>query len=444
LITKLQFRLEYLFSFIRKNFYFLFFGLLTGSSLFTFHREIITFLRSPGFQTKTIGVEGLYSQNSLPKEVTSLLTSSLIDVAENQKLIPSTILKEIVLQEDNQTYLLTLNPATWHDGTPFVAGDINLQIGGAAIEIQSSTQLKIITAKPFAPLMSTLTKPLFKKNLIGLGPYKLRKIEYQDGYIKTISLVPLNRRSFPKITFRFYQNDRDLITAFKLGEVDQIKINSLPREFNDWPGVTIAQTIETTNKYSALFFNNQKFNNKQIRQALSYATPKTKDKNERCFGPISPDSWAYNPSVKEYLYNPTRAKELLGDNQLPPINLTVADRRLLATAEEIKSAWREIFGLETIVTIESQIDFQNFDVILAYGGIPLDPDQYAFWHSTQTTTNITKFNNSRIDKLLEDGRQIIDQQERKIIYQDFQKYLLEECPAVFLSFPTSYTISRNP
>ena len=55
---------------------------------------------------------------------------------------------------------------------------------------------------------------------------------------------------------------------------------------------------------------------------------------------------------------------------------------------------------------------------------------------------ITKLNNPRIDKLLEEGRQTNDQIERKKIYQDFQTYLLEEVPAIFLYYPTTYTVTR--
>ena len=112
-------------------------------------------------------------------------------------------------------------------------------------------------------------------------------------------------------------------------------------------------------------------------------------------------------------------------------------------AEEIKHSWESILNLKTIITIETQIDLNNFDTILTYGSIPSDPDQYTFWHSTQTKTNLTKLDNSRIDKLLEEGRLALDQQERKQIYQDFQRYLLEESPAIFLSYPNIYTINRQ-
>ena len=48
----------------------------------------------------------------------------------------------------------------------------------------------------------------------------------------------------------------------------------------------------------------------------------------------------------------------------------------------------------------------------------------------------------KIDKLLESGRKESDQEKREKIYFDFQRYLVEDAPAVFLFHPTTYTISR--
>jgi len=178
-----------------------------------------------------------------------------------------------------------------------------------------------------------------------------------------------------------------------------------------------------------------------LRQALAYATEKPIDKNERALGPISPNSWAYNPNIKEYVYSQKRAKELFDKNKIETINLAVFDRRLLSVAENIKTKWKEILDIEVTVSIETQLS-SDYDAILTYASIPKDPDQYTFWHSTQTKTNITKLTDSRIDKLLEEGRQTYDSQERKKIYFDFQKFLLEESPAIFLSYPTKYHIIR--
>jgi peptide/nickel transport system substrate-binding protein len=279
-----------------------------------------------------------------------------------------------------------------------------------------------------------------KGTLIGLGDYKVTSTTNQEGYLKTIRL--LNPKSDDQLTYKFYQNEKDLTNAFKLGEVDQINISQIPPEFNSWPNISINKKIDT-DKYSAIFLNTEKLSQKSIRQALAYATPKTQDKNQRCLGPISPISWAYNQNIKDYNFNPTRSKELFDIKTLPEIKLLVTDRKLVGLAQTISDAWTKVLGIKTDITVLNQTsDLNNFDAILAFGQIPVDPDQFTYWHSTQSQTNVTKLNNPRIDKLLEEGRNSFDLIERKQIYQDFQRYLLEESPAIFLEFPTTYTISR--
>jgi len=53
------------------------------------------------------------------------------------------------------------------------------------------------------------------------------------------------------------------------------------------------------------------------------------------------------------------------------------------------------------------------------------------------------YNQSRYGNLLEDGRGELAQTERRNIYLDFQRFLVEDSPAIFLYHPVSYTIIRN-
>jgi peptide/nickel transport system substrate-binding protein len=73
--------------------------------------------------------------------------------------------------------------------------------------------------------------------------------------------------------------------------------------------------------------------------------------------------------------------------------------------------------------------------------IPIDPDQYVMWHSSQAT-NFTNYKNTRIDSLLEKGRQTTEIAERRTIYQEFQQYLLEDPPAIFLKYLDNISIAR--
>lgn len=442
MFTKIHFKIEYLFSYIKRKFIFFLIGFILITLSIIFRQQIINFYNSPNFHTQIIGLEGLYTTANLPDEISNKISYGLTTISENSKPINSPLVKTVTIENDNKDYIFTLNENFyWHNGKKFTSSDVDYQISGATITSLPENKLKISLSTAFSPLLSNLSKPLFKKNLVGLGQYRIKKITYQDGYIKTLSLKSIDK-SKSSLEYHFYSNEIDVINAFKIGNVDEIRISSLPQEFDNWKNTKIAKEIKTNDKYIAIFLNTQKIANKQTRQALAYATPKVKDKNERCLGPISPTSWAYNSSIKDYNFNSTRAKELFNKEDLPEINLAINNRTLLSMAEEIKNSWANILGIKTSVSIVNQIDTQNFDAILAYSSTTNDPDQYSFWHSTQINTNITKLDNSRIDKLLEEGRTIVDSIERKKTYQDFQRYLLEESPAIFISYPVTYTISR--
>ena len=444
MFNKLHFKIAYLISFIKRKILFI---LITIGVIFCaifFRKEIINFANLPIFKQESIGIEGIYTIKNLPDNIANQISYGLTVNSENDKASISPIVESLSVENENKDYIFTLKDNIfWHNGKKLIANDIDYSsISGITIDVLNENQIKVSLEKEFSPILSVLSKPLFKKNTIGLGQYKIKKYSLQEGHLKTLYLNP-TKDDIPKLVYNFYQNETDLINAYKLGDVDQIKITSLPEELSKWSNSKITQKIETNEKYSAIFFNTQKINNKQLRQALAYATPKTKDKNEQCLGPISPESWAYNPSIKEYNFNATRAKELFEKNKIDSINLIVGDRRLLSVAEDIKKSWESVLDLKTNISIINQIDTENFDAILTYGSIPHDPDQYLFWHSTQIgKSNLTKLNDSRIDKLLEDGRFAVDQIERKEIYQDFQKYLLEESPAIFLAYPDTYTITR--
>ncbi len=113
---------------------------------------------------------------------------------------------------------------------------------------------------------------------------------------------------------------------------------------------------------------------------------------------------------------------------------------MLSVAEQIKADWEEL-GIETEIQLIHSPE-EEFEALLVSQQIPRDPDQYVIWHSTQTT-NLSQYKSPKLDMLLEDGRKTLNQDERREIYQDFQRFLVEDSPAVFLFYPTVYSISRK-
>ena len=117
-----------------------------------------------------------------------------------------------------------------------------------------------------------------------------------------------------------------------------------------------------------------------------------------------------------------------------------SNRDLENTANLVAQAWRTI-GIPTQVEI-SDMPTVNFDAYLTYVDLPVDPDQYALWHSTQTG-NIAGYKSFKVDKLLEEGRKTIDPQARKEIYANFAKAITEDVPVAFLFYPRVYSLYRK-
>jgi ABC-type transport system substrate-binding protein len=81
----------------------------------------------------------------------------------------------------------------------------------------------------------------------------------------------------------------------------------------------------------------------------------------------------------------------------------------------------------------------NFVTYLGGWSTSIDPDDYSIFHSKSCTTkdnpddyNFPCWQNPEADKLLEAGRQELDQAKRKVIYHDFQVLIHNDLPYYFL------------
>ncbi|MCX6724790.1 MAG: ABC transporter substrate-binding protein, partial [Candidatus Shapirobacteria bacterium] len=310
----------------------------------------------------------------------------------------------------------------WQDEKPVTASDINLKFTDVAVTVVDKKTIKFLLKEPFSPFPVILTKPIFKKGLVGTGEYRFKSIKKNGQIVEEIVLTPVKNKSKSKIIFRFYPTEEAARVGFKLGEVDTLKEIVRPEEL----------------------LNNPQLGDKSTRQALAYATKKRWE--PRALGPLDPSSWAYNADVKPYDFDLDNAKKLLasqtnGESKEPLKEIELSTfSSLLPVAEEIKKDW-ESLGIATKIKVVS-VPSDDFQVLLATQEVPPDPDQYLFWHSTQET-NIAHYKSPKIDKLLEDGRKELDQEKRKTSYHDFQKFLVEETPVAFLFHPTVYTISKR-
>ncbi len=315
-----------------------------------------------------------------------------------------------------------------------------------------------------------LRSPL-SRSPVGTGPYRFA--EWVSGEKIVLEANPDYFEGSPYIRRVVYRIIPDVSTQFlelQTGSLDfmgltplqfdrQTDTLSFRRNYNKYQYLSFGYTYLGYNLRRPLFAD------KRVRQALAYAIDKQElidgvllGYGEVATGPYKPDTWVYNAGVRRYHYNPEKARQLLSEagwqdttgdgirnKDGQRLTFTIVTNQgndlRIKTGEIIQHRFREIGVdvrlrvIEWATFLKDFINPGNFDAtILGWSGGP-EPDQYNIWHSSKTTPgqlNFIGFEHPEVDELLERGRRVFDQGQRKQYYDRFQEILAEEQPYTFL------------
>jgi len=415
------------------------FSFLIGIGGFFAIFKLAPYLPQPKPHKKIAYIGQFSNREELPQEILKLISAGLTVLREDGSAVPG-LAKDWKISDDGKTYTFFINEkARWNDNTDLKAEQLDYQFEEVETEIINDKTIRFKLKEPFSPFPVIVSRPVFKENFIGIGSYKLKQFKKTANTLNKLVLSNPEKN----LIYKFYPTQETAYTAFKLGEVDVLE-GLLENKFSkQWKEKLEIEKSISKDQYLGLFFNNENdfLGDKKVRQALAYAIKDKPTGDSRATGPISPNSWAYNPDVKLYLYDAEKAKNLLGEDEIGQELIIATTEPFLKKAEQIKKSWQETLGVKTHIEIINSLN-DNFQIFLGIQEIPADPDQYVLWHSTRQE-NITNFQNVKVDKLLEDGRKLVDREKRKQKYFDFQKTITEETPVVFLEHPAVYKISRR-
>ncbi|MCA9369978.1 MAG: hypothetical protein H6774_01555 [Pseudomonadales bacterium] len=432
--------------------------------------RMLTMMRT--LNKEYVGVVGQYTLPDLPLFVKEEISAGLTIIEPNGSVSPLLAERWSVEQDGTMYRFILKENIRWQDGELVEPDDINYRFN----DVETITTLGDIVFKlpdTFAPFPAAVAEPILKVSqersllfrtrytFVGIGKNSITQYKTHDGVLDELTIEKPEQST----VYRFYQTEQDAMTAFKRGEVDTLKDLSRTYDIMDWPTTTTTVT-NSYQQYVALFFDNANpLFQKNIRQGLAYALSVPENKTP-AYSPISPSSWGYLKSVKQYNQDVPRAIERLLD-QVPgePLNLEITTTtQFAADAERIKTEW-EAMGDQAVsacqstsnvedkdlcqnldITVTIRIsnfpDTNNFSILLLGQEIPSDPDQYHLWHSGQNT-NFTHYKNTRIDSILEKARKTSDQKERQELYYEFQQFFSEDVPVIFLYYLDSYSVERS-
>jgi peptide/nickel transport system substrate-binding protein len=455
------------------------------------------------------------ASDSASSEINGLVYSSLVRYDKDLK-IEGELAESWEISADNLTITFHLRPGvTWHDGTPFTAEDVlftyRLYIDPktptayaeqyrqvATAEVLDPTTFRVSYRQPLAKALISwgelsvlprhllegedVTKSPLARHPVGTGPFRF--VEWKPGekiVLEANSDYFEGRPYLDRVVYRIIPDESTMFLELQAGGLDTMGLNPIQyqtqtdspafkRQFVKYRYPAFAYT------YLGYNLNRPLFQDKRVRQALSYAINKKEiiegvllGLGQESTGPYKPGTWPYNAAVKRYPYDPERARTLLaeagwtdsdGDGILDkdgkPFAFTIVtnqgnDQRV-KSGEIIQRRFREI-GVDVKLRVIEWASFLNefinpgnFDATILGWTVPIDPDGYNVWHSSKTgprELNFVGFKNAEVDELLEKGRRTLETAERKQYYDRFQEILAEEQPYTFLYVPDALPVVAN-
>ncbi len=179
--------------------------------------------------TISIGYVGTYTLETIPTQILSLATQSLISTQHDGKPVPS-LASHWTISQDGKDYLVFLKDnLTWHDGTAVDAKDISIAISNVQITALNNKAIEFKLPNPVSSFPQALDKPVFKaKSFYGTGKFRIVNIQQTtNNIVKRIQLVPKDK-NLPNVDIRFYPTEEQTIEALKIGE----RATNMARVFN--------------------------------------------------------------------------------------------------------------------------------------------------------------------------------------------------------------------
>ncbi|NWF52731.1 MAG: peptide-binding protein [Nitrospirae bacterium] len=452
----------------------------------------------------------LLASDSSSGDISSLIFNGLTKYDKNIKVVPDLAESWEISPDGLQIIFHLRKGVKWHDGEDFTAEDVlftyetvinpNVPTPYSSnygpvnrVEILDKYTVKVVYKEPYAPALESwgmgiipkhilykkdISSEYFCRNPVGTGPYKLKEwvtgqkivLEAFDNYFE-------GRPNIDRYVARIIPDNATMFLELKFGGIDFMGLT--PPQFKLQANTKFFKKYFQNFRYPAFGYTylgynllDPKFSDKKVRQAIAHSINK-KDIIEGvllgygtpCTGPFPPESWAYNPNVKDLEYNPKKATKLfeeagwkIGKDGVlekdgKPFIFTVlvnqGNEARLKTAQILKENLKKV-GIEMkIRVLEWQamlhefIDKKRFEAVIMGWGLSRDPDIYDIWHSSKTKEgefNFISYKNEEVDRLLIEGRRSFNIEKRKKIYYRIHEILAEEQPCTFLFVPDSLPV----
>ncbi len=368
--------------------------------------------------------------------------------------------------------------------------------GIKAVSAPDDKTLILELDEPFAPLLGYLAIPGwlqpqsiqaiekygadYGRNPVGVGPWKF--VSWQTGQDITFARndqfnwgQPFFENQGPphadKLVFKFIQNAQTKMAALDSGSID-VAVNVTAKDAKRYKNSDKFDVMEEMISGIGLFvemnMKNEIFQDVQVRKALNMAINKEaiiqsalQGEGVVANGPLPPSMFGYDEEVEKigYKYDAEKAKQLLEsagwklngegirEKNGKTLTLNLLSRERQAKESQLVQAMLGELGIKVNITqLEpaAMLDAAtkgDFDLtVMSY--THFDPDiLYMFFHSSQIGGfNFGSVADDKLDELVVKARTTMDLQERKKIYGEAQKLMIEQAYIIPIYIDKLFTV----
>ena len=318
--------------------------------------------------------------------------------------------------------------------------------------------------------------------LLGSGPYRLAD---PKSWTPDLGLVELARNprywgpvapSFDRLLWKVIENDSARLTTFRNRDIDAY--TARPREYqglrDDAALTAQARSFEFMNAvagYSYIGWNQRRggeptrFADRRVREAMTWLTDRARIIDEIMLGhaepavsPFSPRSRQHDPAIEPRAFDPNRAAALLaevgyedrdGDGVLEdeagePFAFELVYYQENEDTERMVLFLKDLYARAGVhlkpVPAEWPVMLdllgkRDFDAITLGWTSGVETDVYQMFHGSQTEDggdNFVHFRHAGFDRLVNEARATVREEERMPLWQAVERIFHEEQPYTFL------------
>ena len=298
----------------------------------------------------------------------------------------------------------------------------------------------------------------------GFGPYYVEEWEAgQQVVLRSNPNYYMNKVPIDKVIFKVIPESSIRVAMIRNGTIDVATALS-PREVKALEGAPGVKMVGIPSNYTIWLILNQKvfkpFANKLVRQALNYAAPRADIVNTAFLGYAK--EWhtaipSFYPGATgdedwPYKYDLKKAKELLAEAGYPD-------------GFEVELSYDAAYSVDETIAVLLQTNYEKIGVKVKlrkkpsasfadgvqsrqtafsiWRDMPLSPDpNYAcsLNYKGDAYANYGNYSNPTVDKMLNEGKSIVDKKARFAYHRKIVRELIDDPPCVFLVEPY-YTIA---